>query len=66
MFLSRRYVCALAFAGAITLNTKLSTAVDLGCGYLECNEGYLVFRSESGTAYQFAIPRTSGSLSPSG
>jgi hypothetical protein len=58
MFLSKRHFCALIGMSAVTLTTNLSVAEDLGCGYLECNSGCLVFRSDGGPTYQFAVPPT--------
>lgn len=51
-------LCALIGASAMMLNAKVLQADDLGCGFLECNEGCLVFRSDGGMTYQFAEPPT--------
>jgi hypothetical protein len=58
MSLARWNFCALFGASAVMLNTQSSAAVDLGCGFLECNAGCLVFRADSGPTYQFTVPPT--------
>lgn len=52
------YHCALSLITVIAAHSSSSNAfaADLGCGYLECNGGCMVFRSDSGTVYQFAVP----------
>lgn len=50
------YHCALSFLALIAINANIAAAADLGCGFLECNSGCLVFRTDAGTAYQFAVP----------
>jgi hypothetical protein len=50
--------CALSSIMVVTAHANIAVAADLGCGFLECNSGCLVFRSDTGTTYRFAVAPT--------